>query len=206
MALRGEQLARGAALAGVTVDEAKTDRLSNIRAAAALLSEYADELELERSDLGAWAPVAAIYSGIQVEDFDAQASYIHDYVYTHLREGVVIQDLAGIPVAQLNAVDVVPDFAPVSDAAEFQFYMPAAGTKIVDAWWVAGTNRSDKAPFVIFNASGTKLGTVNADQTKNGGKWVQLGTFNFTKGWNKVVLSRWTGEGKVVIADAVRIR
>jgi hypothetical protein len=96
--------------------------------------------------------------------------------------------------------------APVSDAAEFSFYLGADATKTVDAWWTAGTNRAAAAPFVAFNASGTKLGTVNANQQANGGKWNQLGSFKFTKGWNKVVVSRWTTEGSVVIADAVRIR
>jgi len=84
--------------------------------------------------------------------------------------------------------------------------MPAAGTKTIDAWWTAGTNRSTTAPFVAFNASGTKLATFTTNQSINGGKWVQLGTANFTAGWNKVVLSRWTTAGKVVIADAVRVR
>jgi hypothetical protein len=96
--------------------------------------------------------------------------------------------------------------APVSDGAEFSFYLGADATKTVDAWWTAGTNRAAAAPFVAFNASGTKLGTVNANQQANGGKWNQLGSFNFTKGWNKIVVSRWTTEGSVVIADAVRIR
>ena len=94
----------------------------------------------------------------------------------------------------------------MSDAAEFSFYLAADATKTVDAWWTAGTNRSDSAPFVAFDAAGNKLTTFHTDQSKNGGKWVQLCTAKFTKGWNKVVLSRWTGEGKVVIADAVRIR
>ncbi|MBK9753574.1 MAG: N-acetylmuramoyl-L-alanine amidase [Nannocystis sp.] len=96
--------------------------------------------------------------------------------------------------------------SPVSDAAEFSFYMSAAGTRTIDAWWTAGTNRSATAPFVAFDAAGNKLATFHADQTKSGGKWVQLGSAKFTKGWNKVVLSRWTTEGKVVIADAVRLR
>ena len=43
MALRGDRLARGAALAGVSVEAAKTDASANIRAAAALLA--ADGLE-----------------------------------------------------------------------------------------------------------------------------------------------------------------
>ena len=95
---------------------------------------------------------------------------------------------------------------PVSDAAEFAFNMPAPGPRFVDVWYTAGTNRSTTAPFIAFDAKGTKLATYSVDQTANGGKWVQLGTVNFTAGWNKVVLSRWTTAGKVVIADAVRIR
>ncbi len=96
--------------------------------------------------------------------------------------------------------------AAVSDGATFWFYLPKAEKRTIDAWWTAGTNRSPSAPFVMFNAQGTKLGTVNANQQVNGKKWVTLGSFNFSAGWNKVVLSRWTGTGKVVIADAVRIR
>jgi len=451
MALRGDNLRRGAELAGYSVDKVKTDRRANLRAAAALLSAWADEMKVEREDLGAWAPVVARYSGIPEELEDIRANYVHNDVYARLRSGAVLQDLAGAPVAKLEAVDAIPDFtkpinpqaapgpdyagsvwhpspnyssrpagspgtikmviihscegaysgcwgwlvntqagvsahyvvkedgteisqlvkeankawhiganydcalnsskecgvsgynangftigiehagfakqaswnsnlinnsaklvcdmskahniprdkyhvvahgqlqpynridpgpnwpwatylakineycgaAPVppppppppagstiiidsnqanndaavakvavsanwtsatstpgyygsgywfatteaiSDAAEFQFYLPAAATKTIDAWWTAGTNRSETAPFVAFNAGGTKLGTVNANQTTNGGKWVQLGTFNFTAGWNKVVLSRWTTAGKVVIADAVRVR
>jgi hypothetical protein len=96
--------------------------------------------------------------------------------------------------------------AAVSDGAEFEFYLPAASTKSIDAWWVSGANRSATAPFVVYNAAGTKLGTVKANQQINGGKWVALGTYNFSAGWNKVVLSRWTTLGDVVIADAVRVR
>ena len=451
MALRGEKLRQGAQLAGYSVDKVKTERRANLRAAAALLSAYADELAIERADLGAWAPVVARFSGIPASLADIQANYVHNDVYALMRTGVQEKDLAGNTVAQLDPVESTPDFmaplnpqaapgpdyaasiwraspnyssrpagstgtikmviihscegaysgcwgwlvnaqagvsahyvikedgseisqlvkeankawhigasydcklnsgkecqlsgyssnnftigiehagyakqaswnsnlinnsaklvcdmskahaiprdkyhvvahgqlqpynridpgpnwpwatylakineycgaapapapapdpapvtsiivdsnnanndptkakvavsanwtsttstpgyygsgywyantSPVSDAAEFSFYMGAAGSRTIDAWWTAGTNRSTTAPFVAFNAQGTKLGTVNANQTTNGGKWVQLGTFNFTAGWNKVVLSRWTTEGKVVIADAVRIR
>jgi hypothetical protein len=96
--------------------------------------------------------------------------------------------------------------AAVSDAAEFEFYLPSAQTRTIDAWWVSGANRSATAPFIAYNASGTKLGQVNANQQINGGKWVALGTYNFSAGWNKVVLSRWTTTGYVVVADAVRVR
>ena len=67
-------------------------------------------------------------------------------------------------------------------------------------------SRSTAAAFVAFNSRGEKVGTGTANQTVNGGKWNQVGRFNFTAGWNKIVLSRWQAPGKVVIADAVRIR
>ena len=455
MALRGDRLARAAELAGETVADVKTGRRANIRAGAALLSAAADELGVDRSKLGAWAPAVARFSGIADDMIDVQANYVHNDVYAQLRAGKTIVGPDGTPVATMTPIDAIPEFvnpvnpsaapgpdyagsvwraspnysnrsggvagvvkmviihscegaysgcwgwlvnqaagvsahyvvkedgseisqlvkeankawhigatydcklnsskectlngynangftvgiehagfakqaawnsklidasaklvcdiskghnvprdkyhivahgqlqpydridpgpnwpwatyltkinsfcgaqpqpdpqpepqpqpqpggtiiidsnnannnasvakiavsgnwtstaatagyygsgyfyantAPVSDAAEFSFYLDAAATKTIDAWWTAGTNRSETAPFVAFDASGTKLATYNANQTGNGGKWVQLGTAKFTKGWNKVVLSRWTTEGKVVIADAVRIR
>ena len=94
----------------------------------------------------------------------------------------------------------------ISDPATFWFYLPAAATKTIDAWWTAGTNRSTTAPFVVWNASGTKLATVNVNQQLNGGKWNTLGTWSFTAGWNKVQVSRWTTAGANVIADAIQVR
>jgi N-acetyl-anhydromuramyl-L-alanine amidase AmpD len=94
----------------------------------------------------------------------------------------------------------------VSDPATFWFYLPAAGARTIDAWWVAGTNRSTTAPFIAYNASGAEVGRASANQQLNGGKWNALGTYNFSAGWNKIQLSRWTAEGSVVIADAVRVR
>ncbi|MEJ7602157.1 MAG: N-acetylmuramoyl-L-alanine amidase [Kofleriaceae bacterium] len=95
--------------------------------------------------------------------------------------------------------------AAVSQPATFWFYLPAAATKTVDAWWTAGTNRSTAAPFVAFNAGGGEVGRRTVNQQGSGSQWVTLGTWNFSAGWNKVVLSRWTS-GSVVIADAVRVR
>ncbi|RYZ38563.1 MAG: N-acetylmuramoyl-L-alanine amidase [Myxococcaceae bacterium] len=94
----------------------------------------------------------------------------------------------------------------ISAPATFWFYLPTAQTRTVDAWWVAGTNRSSAAAFISFNAGGTNLGTATVNQQANGGQWVQLGTYAFTAGWNKVQLSRWQAAGSVVIADAVRVR
>ena len=94
----------------------------------------------------------------------------------------------------------------VSDPATFWFYLPAAATKTVDAWWTAASDRSTTAPFIAYNAAGTRLATVNVNQQLNGGKWNALGSFAFSAGWNKVQLSRWTTAGAVVVADAVRVR
>lgn len=94
----------------------------------------------------------------------------------------------------------------ISDGATFWFYLPANATKTVDAWWTAGTNRSATAPFIAYNAAGTEVGRVAMNQQLNGGKWNAVGTWAFTAGWNKVVLSRWTTTGYIVVADAVRIR
>lgn len=96
--------------------------------------------------------------------------------------------------------------AAVSDGATFWFYMPSAGTKTIDAWWTAGSNRSQATPFVIFDSAGNVLGKVYRNQRTDGSKWVTLGTWNFKAGWNKVVVSRWAAEGDVVIADAIRVR
>ncbi|CAA9326389.1 MAG: hypothetical protein AVDCRST_MAG68-2189 [uncultured Gemmatimonadetes bacterium] len=95
----------------------------------------------------------------------------------------------------------------ISDPATFWFYLPAGGTRTVSAWWTSGSNRSASAPFIAYDASGTKLGsTAYANQQLNGGKWNAVGTWTFTAGWNKVQLSRWTTAGYIVVGDAIRVQ
>ncbi|MFE8600597.1 golvesin C-terminal-like domain-containing protein [Archangium violaceum] len=93
MALRGEKLSEGARLAGVSEEAVRTQPEANIRAAAALLSSYANELKVDRADVGAWATAAAKLSGI--ENTEAQAQYIHQGVYDIMRKGAVAQTPAG---------------------------------------------------------------------------------------------------------------
>ncbi len=93
----------------------------------------------------------------------------------------------------------------VSDAVYFKFYLPTAATREVFAWWTAASDRSTSTPFLIFNASGTKLGTVNKNQQIDGSKWVSLGSYSFTAGWNQVAVSRWTTAGSMVVADAIKV-
>lgn len=94
----------------------------------------------------------------------------------------------------------------VSDSVNFEFYLPAAATKEVFAWWTAATDRTTAAPFVIFNADGTKITSVSQNQQANGGRWNSLGRYAFTAGWNKVSVSRWTSATGVVVADAIRVQ
>lgn len=93
-----------------------------------------------------------------------------------------------------------------SAPATFSFYLPADATRTIDAWWVAGANRSAAATFIIYDATGAKVGQVTRSQQSAGGQWNALGTFAFKAGWNRVVLSRWQAAGSVVIADAIRVR
>ncbi|WP_164018511.1 N-acetylmuramoyl-L-alanine amidase [Pyxidicoccus trucidator] len=96
--------------------------------------------------------------------------------------------------------------APVSEPVTFWFHLPTAATRTVDGWWTSATDRSTQAPFNVFNASNTKLGTVYVNQQTGGSAWNTLGTFSFSAGWNKVQVSRWTASGAYVVADAVRVR
>ncbi len=96
--------------------------------------------------------------------------------------------------------------AEVSAPATFWFYAAAAGTRTIDAWWAASSNRATAVPFIAYDAAGREVGRATKNQTTQGSQWVSLGTWNFTAGWNKVVVSRWTTPGKMVIADAIRVR
>jgi N-acetyl-anhydromuramyl-L-alanine amidase AmpD len=91
-----------------------------------------------------------------------------------------------------------------SDLAEFRVRLAAAKRMRVEARWPAAGDRSKEAPFIVYGANGDQLGLVKVNQQKNGGAWVDLGTYDLGAGWNVVALSRWTTPGYVVIADAVR--
>ncbi|MBL8615444.1 MAG: N-acetylmuramoyl-L-alanine amidase [Deltaproteobacteria bacterium] len=96
--------------------------------------------------------------------------------------------------------------AEASDSAHFWFYLGSSTRLTVEGWWPAAGDRSRSAPFMMYDASERHLGTFYVDQSGNHSRWVALGTYDFTAGWNRVSLSRWTTPGYVVIADAVRVR
>ncbi len=91
-----------------------------------------------------------------------------------------------------------------SEMAEFRAKLSTTKKMRIDAWWTAATDRATAAPFVVIDANGNQLDTINVNQQKNGSQWVTLGTYTLPPGWNVVGLSRWTTAGYVVVADAVR--
>ncbi len=96
--------------------------------------------------------------------------------------------------------------AAVSDGVHFEFYLAAPASKQIFAWWTSAADRASAVPYVVFNAAGTKLGSVNKNQQSGGGAWQSVGTFAFTAGWNRVTVSRWTTVGQQVVADAIQVR
>ncbi len=108
MALRGERLKKGAELAGVSTEAAQTEPLANIRAAAALLKLEADGLGIQGvNQPERWAKAVAEFSGI--ENKEAQAGFVHDYVYEALNEGIVAKR-DGKVVATIMPMNVTANF------------------------------------------------------------------------------------------------
>lgn len=158
MALRAEKLVRGAALADVSVEAARSQPKANIRAAAALLSHDAAEARIERTDLGAWASVVARYSGIEDEDW--QAYYVQNEVYRVLREGVEVErDGVRIAVAPQGASE--PQFA----APPAALLEPQQSGDYPPIVWNPSSNydrRDDKVLIVIIHTcEGSYAGCVS---------------------------------------------
>ena len=89
MALRGDRLTQGAALAGVTIEDAKHDARANIRAAAALLAMHD----------------VASFSGI--EQPEARAAYVRD---VHAAEGLPVTSALLSPASNCPAPPSNVDF------------------------------------------------------------------------------------------------
>ncbi|MFY0524296.1 N-acetylmuramoyl-L-alanine amidase [Archangium gephyra] len=180
MALRGEKLSEGARLAGVSEEAVRTQPEANIRAAAALLSSYASELKVDGADLGAWAPAAAKFSGI--DNAEAQAQYIHQGVYDILRKGAVAQTPMGELAVSLMPSEVQAkfaspgvvrsmstDYAPAIWRASPNYNARPAGTDISmvvihtceggysGCWsWLANSSAGASAHYVV-NESGSEI-------------------------------------------------
>jgi hypothetical protein len=88
-----------------------------------------------------------------------------------------------------------------STSALYTYRASASNAQQVYLWWTAMSSRSTKVPVRIYNGN-TLIATVYVDQTKNGGKWNLLGSYNFTGTARVVVVS--TSTTLTTCADAVR--
>jgi cell wall-associated NlpC family hydrolase len=87
--------------------------------------------------------------------------------------------------------------------ARFKLRAPTDGDYALYAWWPAREANSSAARFGVETASGTKWTEV--DQTKDGGIWVQIGTFEMKAGDKYVVRLSSNGGSGEVVADAVAL-
>src|SRR5215218_2890522 len=98
--------------------------------------------------------------------------------------------------------DYVSAGAATTDA-RFKLRAPTDGDYALYAWWPAREANSSAARFGVETASGTKWTEV--DQTKDGGIWVQIGTFEMKAGDKYVVRLSSNGGSGEVVSDAVAL-
>lgn len=91
-----------------------------------------------------------------------------------------------------------------NDTARYRFKIPSTGRYKVQAWYPSASGYNSSTPIGIDTTSG--LEWIRMDQRKDGGKWVDLGTFRMAAGDRENVrISRWTEGNGYVVADAIRI-
>jgi hypothetical protein len=87
--------------------------------------------------------------------------------------------------------------------ARFKLRIPTSNDYAVYAWWPSSRTNSSATRFGVRTTAGTKWTTV--DQTRDGGYWVQIGTYDMKAGdYYAVRISPGDGSGRVV-ADAVAL-
>ena len=98
--------------------------------------------------------------------------------------------------------DYVSAGASTSDA-RFKLRSPTGGDYALFAWWPGRKGNSSAARFGVETARGTKW--IEANQTRDGGMWVKLGTYEMKAGDRYVVRVSPRGGSGEVIADAVAL-
>ena len=138
MALSRAQLEQGAALAGVSAEEARTEPRAHVRTAAALLSHHADALRLDRTRASAWTPAVEALSGI--EDARGRRSFVEDEVFRVARLGLGTltdewtasgQGLPAEELGQRTQALAGPDYAPAVWRASPNYNSRPMGVRMV---------------------------------------------------------------------------
>jgi N-acetyl-anhydromuramyl-L-alanine amidase AmpD len=148
----------------------------------ALVQRHCGEVVVD--DEGAWNDAA--YARVT-----ASAAWAHSHA------------TAGYHGTGYRWASVAPD---AEDPFVFEFYADSAGVRTVEARWAAGENRSETATFTIRDANGGLVAQTTVDQRLHHDEWRPLTTAALTPGWYRVELSRTGPAGRVVVADAVRLR
>jgi cell wall-associated NlpC family hydrolase len=87
--------------------------------------------------------------------------------------------------------------------ARFKLKVPTSGEYALYAWWPSKTTNATASRFGVMTSSGTKWTTV--DQSKDGGYWVEVGTYDMEAGdYYAVRIADGDGSGAAV-ADAVAL-
>jgi cell wall-associated NlpC family hydrolase len=87
--------------------------------------------------------------------------------------------------------------------ARFKLRAPTDGDYVLYAWWPVREGNSSAARFGVETAGGLRW--MQADQTKDGGMWVKLGTYQTKAGDDYVVRVPPDGGSGEVVVDAVAL-
>jgi hypothetical protein len=90
-----------------------------------------------------------------------------------------------------------------TEDARFKLKVPTSGDYTLYAWWPTRRGNAAAARFGVNTAHGTKWTEV--DQTRDGGFWVEIGTYEMNAGDGYVVRLLPDGGSGDVVADAVAL-
>ncbi|MEU0136198.1 peptidoglycan-binding protein [Streptomyces sp. NPDC006296] len=154
-------LEKASALTGESAAELRKDTGTNILGGAAVLRDHADALGLDtadRTDIDAWYPVVARYSGAQ----SPVAALYADTVYTFLAQGLRAT-VAGGEQVTVTSRPVSPekgDFAKADITAQSPDYPPALWVAAASGNFATGrTATVDKV--VVHVTQGSYAGTIS---------------------------------------------
>jgi hypothetical protein len=88
--------------------------------------------------------------------------------------------------------------------ARFRMNVPTTNDYALYAWWPDRSTNSTAVRFGVATSSGMQW--TNVDQTRDGGYWVQIGTYHMSAGdYYAVRISPGDGSSGVAVADAVAL-
>ncbi len=180
MGIPEHRIAAAADLLGLHADMVRAGRRSNIRGFAAILNATAAPGDFDRTNLGAWAPVLAHVSDIEL--VAGQSHYIHEGIYRVLNEGISNE------LGKIEPIAVTPHFRAPSEprrsaAPSEVVWRPSPNTsaRTVDpsmvivhtcegsysgCWSWLTNSRSGVSAHYVVNSDGTEVSQLVSDDRK----------------------------------------